>query len=443
MQNAITTTSNGLVSWETMRQQADVMIKSGFLPKAVKTAEQALTIMLMGQALDIPPIVALNTINVIAGKPTVPPQLMIALARRTGQFESMEVTDDGTACTVKLKRKGEPIHVETFSIDDAKRLTTSEWENGQSRTIPLADKKNWREQPATMRKWRAVAASMRIVYPDAILGIASYTPEEMGANVVYDDNGGIISIEAVDEPVPPTKQPPISQDQNWYDDETARRKYINWLAHDDRQLTEKDAEALTGKPARDFATGKEACLAVEAAVSSRLPATPKGTQPADEKSIPWWDIQDEVNVLNGFIARFDLDPKDALKKMDIADWKSFASRKAAEGAIVATAARDCWPMLADRAVYEKTTNFKGDSKTPITFNAPIPVIWWKGRHELADYMQTTGLATVDWTHVGKWIEAEHKLPEKVRIHTKHDDANEYLLIDRIEVADALSLGSAK
>src|SRR5437016_4629083 len=103
MQQAISTvaqTGNFIENWDLMTKQASVLIKSGFLPKAVKTAEQAIAIMMMGDALNIAHIVALNTINVIAGKPTVPPQLMLALVRRSGQLESFKVYDENDTAIV-------------------------------------------------------------------------------------------------------------------------------------------------------------------------------------------------------------------------------------------------------------------------------------------------------------------------------------------------------
>lgn len=163
-----------VAQWEIMRQQADVLIKSGFLPQSVKTPEQAITIMMMGNALSIEPIVALNSINVIQGKPTVSPQLMLALVRRSGQLESMKVTDDGETCTVEMTRRNEPTHVEKFSRKDADAMG-------------LSGKDNWKKQPATMRRWRAIAAACRVVFPDCIWGIASYTTEEIDPDTIVID----------------------------------------------------------------------------------------------------------------------------------------------------------------------------------------------------------------------------------------------------------------
>lgn len=158
-----------LTAWEIERQQASVFVQSGFLPYSIKSPEQALTIIAMGRALGIQPIVALNQINVIQGKPTIAPQLMLALIRKSGELQDMKVEDDGATCTVTMTRKGESAHIETFSMEDAK-------------SMQLAGKDNWQKQPKTMRKWRCIAAACRIVFPDVIWGM--YTPEEMNPDLI-------------------------------------------------------------------------------------------------------------------------------------------------------------------------------------------------------------------------------------------------------------------
>lgn len=150
--------------WLVQVQQAEMFIKSGLLPSSIRTVEQVITIAEMGKVLGVPPMVAINNINVIQGKPTVAPQLMLALIRKSGQLADLKIEDDGNACTVTMTRKGETAHVEKFSMADASAMG-------------LAGKDNWRKQPAVMRKWRAISAACRIVFPDVIWGF--YTPEEM------------------------------------------------------------------------------------------------------------------------------------------------------------------------------------------------------------------------------------------------------------------------
>lgn len=172
--------------WQTLTQMASVFIKSGLLPKSITTPEAALLIMWQGRELGIQPLQALGTINVISGKPTISPQLMLALIERSGQAEDIKVEVTDEVATVTMKRRGRTAHVEVFSYLDAKALG-------------LANKDNWQKQRRTMMKWRAIAACARVVYPDIILGL--YTPEEMGADVSVSDDGEMTVVSVTPDPV--------------------------------------------------------------------------------------------------------------------------------------------------------------------------------------------------------------------------------------------------
>lgn len=163
--------------WETIRDQSSVLIKTGFLPQSIKTPEQAMAIILTGRELGIGTMAALNTINVIQGKPTVSPQLMLALINRSGQVEDIQITGDATSgITCMMKRRGRTAHSSHFGPKEAA-------------SMGLNSKDNYKKQPATMYKWRAVADCARAVFPDIILGL--YTPDEMGA--VTDIDGEVIA----------------------------------------------------------------------------------------------------------------------------------------------------------------------------------------------------------------------------------------------------------
>lgn len=186
---ALTTTPNPN-EFAIMREQAQSLVKTGFLPNAIKTPEQALAIILTGRELGIPAMAALNTINVIQGKPTVSPQLMLALIERSGQLEDIQIEATETGATVTMKRKGRSAHSETFGATEAQRLG-------------LLSKDNYKKQAAVMYRWRAVASCARVVFPDVILGL--YTPDEMGATVNEDG-------EIVTEPTAPIQLVPEMTD---------------------------------------------------------------------------------------------------------------------------------------------------------------------------------------------------------------------------------------
>lgn len=160
-----------MADWQMIREQAKVLVASGFLPSSVKTPEAAMAIILTGRELGIGPMAALNNINVIQGKPTLSPQLMLGMVNGTNQVEDIRIEADVNGATVTVKRKGRSPYTTTFGPKEAKAMQ-------------LDGKDNYRKQPATMYQWRAVAANLRVTFPDVIMGM--YTPDEMGATVTAD-----------------------------------------------------------------------------------------------------------------------------------------------------------------------------------------------------------------------------------------------------------------
>lgn len=159
-----------------MRDTAQMLVKTGFLPQSIKTAEQAMAIILTGRELGIGMMAALNSINVVQQKPTISPQLMLALIERSGQLEDIQIAPhDGNSMRCTMKRKGRSAHTEYFGETEA-------------RALGLLGKDNYKKQAFTMYRWRAVAACARVIFADVILGL--YTPDELGATV--DDDGEIV-----------------------------------------------------------------------------------------------------------------------------------------------------------------------------------------------------------------------------------------------------------
>lgn len=174
--------------WDTLVSQAQMLVKTNFLPQAIKTAEQAIAIMLTGRELGIPSMAALRTIDVIQGKPTVSPQLMMALINRSGQLENVAIETSSDGAIVMMKRKGRHPHTESFMREDAANLG-------------LLAKDNYKKQAPTMFKWRAIAACARVVFPDVILGL--YTHDEMGLETEAETGERFETADVVDFPLDP------------------------------------------------------------------------------------------------------------------------------------------------------------------------------------------------------------------------------------------------
>lgn len=173
---ALVTRTEAPESWAVMKEQASMLVKTGFLPPALNTPEKVIAVSLKGKELGIPMMEAISGINIIQGKPSVSPQLMLALALRTGhvEYHTLESTDDGAKFTIK--RRNHPPHVATFGKKDAVEMG-------------LMGKDNYKKQPKTMFEWRAIAKGLRAKFPDAISGL--YTPEELGAIITEREDGAI------------------------------------------------------------------------------------------------------------------------------------------------------------------------------------------------------------------------------------------------------------
>jgi len=204
--------SLSLEQWQAMRDQAGILLKSNFLPTSIKTAEQAVAIAMMAHELGIGMWAGFSSINVIQGKPTISVQLMLALIYRSGLCAKVAVTEEtDTRCTVVMQRKGQNPHSETFTVEDAQRLN-------------LLAKDNWKTQPRTMLRWRAVAACARVCFTDVILGL--YTADELGGDLpmgtepiididthrVLDARTGEITLEATASPL---DQSGPATDEQW------------------------------------------------------------------------------------------------------------------------------------------------------------------------------------------------------------------------------------
>lgn len=203
-----------------LRDQATMLLKTGFLPSHLRTAEQVVAVVLIGRELQVPMMQAVRKIFVIQGTPALASELMLALAERTGQVEDIRIEDDGTCCTVTIKRRGRKSAVTTpFSMKDAEAMD-------------LSNKDNWKKQPAVMRRWRAISANLRLTFPDAIGGM--YSVEEIAPELAVDTTGTPLAppvasvVESATNPLLPrrigeaptvvevvSEQQGIDQDQTW------------------------------------------------------------------------------------------------------------------------------------------------------------------------------------------------------------------------------------
>lgn len=210
VQNRDTAVYQEKVAWELMRDQASILIKTGFLPDAIKTPEQAMAVMMKGRELGVPHMYALSNIAIVKGKPTCSAELMLALIRRDYGQQAIRVkSTDNASCTVEWRQTGwTGTQHYTFTIQDAQ-------------TAGLTKNPTWTAYPAAMLRARCISAVARMAFPECIAGM--YSPGELGEAVIVTDEGDVISGdtppdalsrhvdtdtgEVTDEPPPPPVAP--------------------------------------------------------------------------------------------------------------------------------------------------------------------------------------------------------------------------------------------
>lgn len=172
---------NGLVvqgeTYLAMKEQADLLVKSGFLPKSITSPEQALAIAIKGVEVGLPMMQSFAQINIIEGKPTISAEGQHFLIRKNCPKALIRVTErSATACKISAARPHEDLVDFSFTIEDAMKAK-------------LMGNPAWQKYPKSMLFARCMSEVARTLFPDAIGGL-SYTPEELGANV--DMNGEVI-----------------------------------------------------------------------------------------------------------------------------------------------------------------------------------------------------------------------------------------------------------
>jgi hypothetical protein len=151
---------------------AENLAKSGLCPRDMNTKEKIFVALQWGSELGLTPMVALNNISVINGRPTLNAQLIRALVHENEKFLDEyqtpidEIIKTGECKTILTKNiGGKKIKYEGyFSLELAKKAN-------------LISKDNWIKYPYLMLQHRSFVFAARLGFPESILGI--YTPEEV------------------------------------------------------------------------------------------------------------------------------------------------------------------------------------------------------------------------------------------------------------------------
>jgi len=144
--------------------------RTALVPEALRgRPEEVLAVMMAGNELGIGPMQALQSINIIKGKPALSAELMRALVLSAGHQFIIDANDQ--SAIAKVCRAGWPEwQTVEFNLEDAKRAG-------------LLNNPTWTKYPRAMLSARVTSEACRLFFPDVIAGM-SYTPEEIEAFAV-------------------------------------------------------------------------------------------------------------------------------------------------------------------------------------------------------------------------------------------------------------------
>jgi hypothetical protein len=143
--------------------QAMAEVAAGSRMFGFKNPQEAMAIMLLCQAEDLHPAIAMRDYHVIQGRPALKADAMLARFQQAGgAVQWKEYTDE--------KVTGLFSHPAGGSLEVT-------WTLNKAKLIGIANKDNWKNYSRAMLRARCVSEGIRSVYPGCVVGV--YTPEEV------------------------------------------------------------------------------------------------------------------------------------------------------------------------------------------------------------------------------------------------------------------------
>lgn len=145
-----------------------ILSASGVLPRALRTAEAAFAVVMMGRELGLTAMQSIRSITYNDGKLTMSSDLMIALCKRSPLCVKFDLIEHGPKLArYSVQRAGdEKPTVFSYTIADAENAG-------------LLSKDVWKKYPTDMLRARCGTRAARAIFPDLMMGI--YDPEELGS----------------------------------------------------------------------------------------------------------------------------------------------------------------------------------------------------------------------------------------------------------------------
>ena len=161
-------------SWDDLVSRAKYLANSQLVPAQVRGKEADVAIILqMGLEVGLSPMQALQSIDVIQGKPGVKPEAQLGMIYNACPDAVIEIEVDTKALVAKV----------SMARSKDRKPFVSVWDMARAKMLGLDQKDNYKKQPATMLKWRAVGEAARTIFPDITRGMKNvfeYDEEAQG-----------------------------------------------------------------------------------------------------------------------------------------------------------------------------------------------------------------------------------------------------------------------
>lgn len=195
MSNAITKNSPELAAvqaremdWKLTQRQAHAFLQSGIF-QDVRDLAQAIVKVELGRAIGLSPIEAMQSINIIKGRPAIASEIRAARMKQHGyDWRVLRLTDD--VCELAVYRNGQELGRVSYTYQEAQNSG-------------LAGKDNWKHYRTDMLFARAITRAQR-----------RYAPEVLGLPIPSRDEAMDAEWSEIPAPEPaPTPQQETGQQQ--------------------------------------------------------------------------------------------------------------------------------------------------------------------------------------------------------------------------------------
>lgn len=226
---------------EQMWRFSQAVMKGGFACKG-DTEESVLVKIAMGMELDIPPMMAIQNIAVINGRPSLWGDVVPGLVMSSGLClrceEWFEGDNDSLRALCLVQRKGQSAKTTVFGVDDAKRAGLWQTQavvkrrNKDGGTYETANDSPWWKYPRRMLQMRARSWALRDAFPDVLRGL----------QIAEEARDAIDVTDSI--PSPPRRQKPASARAM----ETVAQVVEEIKVNEDGEIIDADAEVIEESP---------------------------------------------------------------------------------------------------------------------------------------------------------------------------------------------------